>query len=82
MDTLRLSTKRQIVISKEIRTRYHWEPGTDLIIEDRGGVLMLRTAKAFLPTRLELDRAAALAVWRSLSASSGKPSPFDVTPGE
>ena len=53
MDTLRLSTKGQIVIPKEIRMRHHWEPGTELVIEDRGDVLVLRAAKPFPPTRLE-----------------------------
>jgi AbrB family looped-hinge helix DNA binding protein len=53
MDTLRLSTKGQIVIPKEIRTRHHWEPGTEMVIEDRGDALVLRAVKPFPPTRLE-----------------------------
>jgi len=53
METLRLSTKGQIVIPKAIRTRHHWEPGTELVIEDRGDVLVLRAAKPFPRTRLE-----------------------------
>ena len=53
METLRLSTKGQIVIPRAIRARHHWEPGTELIIEDRGDVLVLRAAKPFPRTRLE-----------------------------
>ena len=53
MDTLRLSTKGQIVIPKEIRSRHQWEPGTELILEDHGDVLVLRKAKPFPPTRVE-----------------------------
>ena len=53
MDTLRLSNKGQILIPKEIRARHHWGPGTELVIEDRGDVLVLRAAKPFPPTRLE-----------------------------
>jgi len=53
MDTLRLSTKGQILIPKEIRARHHWEPGTELVIEEQGDVLVLRAAMPFPPTRLE-----------------------------
>jgi AbrB family looped-hinge helix DNA binding protein len=53
METLRLSTKGQIVVPKEIRERHRWEAGTELVIEDRGDLLVLRTAKPFPPTRLE-----------------------------
>jgi AbrB family looped-hinge helix DNA binding protein len=53
MDTLRLSTKGQIVIPKEIRARHHWEPGTELVVEEQGDALVLRAAKPFPPTRLE-----------------------------
>ena len=53
METLRLSTKGQIVIPRAIRARHHWEPGTELVIEDRGDVLVLRAAKPFPRTRLE-----------------------------
>jgi len=50
---LRLSTKGQIVIRKEIRARHHWEPGTELIIEEHGDSGVVRAAKPFPPTRLE-----------------------------
>ena len=53
METLRLSSKGQIVIPIDIRTRHDWAPGTELIIEDRGDTLVLRAVKPFPPTRLE-----------------------------
>ena len=35
VETLRLSTKGQIVIPKEIRAPHRWEPGTELFILER-----------------------------------------------
>ncbi len=53
MDTVRLSTKGQIVITGEIRARHHWGVGTELLIEDQGDVLVLRASKPFPPTSVE-----------------------------
>jgi AbrB family looped-hinge helix DNA binding protein len=53
METIRLSTKGQIVIPREMRARHHWESGTELIIEDRGDALVLRVAKPFDLTHVE-----------------------------
>jgi AbrB family looped-hinge helix DNA binding protein len=53
MDTIRVSTKGQIVIPGEIRTRHGWQAGTELIVEDQGDALVLREAKPFPPTRVE-----------------------------
>ncbi len=53
METVRLSTKGQVVIPKEIRNRHRWEAGTELVIEDRGDLLVLRAAKPFPLTRIE-----------------------------
>jgi AbrB family looped-hinge helix DNA binding protein len=53
VETLRLSAKGQIVIPKEIRSRHHWEAGTDLVIEDLGDRLVLRAAKPFPRTQPE-----------------------------
>ena len=50
---LRISTKGQIVIPKEIRTRHDRASGTEQVIEDRGDLLVLRAAKPFPPTRFE-----------------------------
>jgi AbrB family looped-hinge helix DNA binding protein len=53
MDRVRLSTKGQIVIPSDVRTRHRWEAGTELILEDQGDALVLRAAKPFAPTRVE-----------------------------
>lgn len=52
MATLRLSTKGQVVIPRELRIRHQWRPGTELVIEDLGDALVLRAASPFPPTRL------------------------------
>jgi AbrB family looped-hinge helix DNA binding protein len=53
MDTVRLSTKGQIVIPRELRTRNRWVAGTELVVEDHGDTLILRAAKPFAPTGVE-----------------------------
>ncbi len=53
METLRLSTKGQIVIPKSIRGRHRWEPGTEFTIEEEGDSLVLRPLRPFPPTSPE-----------------------------
>lgn len=53
MATIRLSSKGQLVIPNELRTRHHWDAGTELVIEDRGDALVLRAVKPFAPTTVE-----------------------------
>ncbi len=53
MKTTRLSTKGQIVLSKEIRTSHSWGPGTEFIIEETGDGILLRPSAAFPPTELD-----------------------------
>lgn len=43
METIRLSSKGQIVIPKEVRDRFHWEAGTELIVERRAEGIVLRS---------------------------------------
>jgi AbrB family looped-hinge helix DNA binding protein len=43
METIRLSSKGQIVIPKEVRDRLHWEAGTELIVERRAEGIVLRS---------------------------------------
>jgi AbrB family looped-hinge helix DNA binding protein len=38
----RLSTKGQLIIPKEIRDRFGWEPGQELLLEEGDGFLLLR----------------------------------------
>jgi len=52
MLTTKLSSKGQVIIPKEIRTRHHWEPGQELqAIETDDGIL-LRTTSPFPETTL------------------------------
>lgn len=51
--TTRLSTKGQLIIPKEIRDRYGWEPGVELEIEDRGDHVVVRRVESLPETRLE-----------------------------
>lgn len=49
----RLSTKGQLIIPKEIRERHGWTTGTELLVEDRGDLVVLRRAKDVPVTTLE-----------------------------
>lgn len=51
--TTRLSTKGQLIIPKEIRDRHGWRPGSELIVEDRHGEVILRSPAAISETSLE-----------------------------
>ncbi len=52
MPTTRLSSKGQVIIPKEIRSRHHWEPGQKLqAIETDDGIL-LRPVSPFPETTL------------------------------
>jgi len=42
--TVRLSTKGQLVIPREVRERHGWKAGTVLAVEDLGDVVVLRVA--------------------------------------
>lgn len=53
MPTTRLSTKGQLILPKEIRDQHGWRPGTELEVEDRGDVVVLRAAGDVPETRLE-----------------------------
>ena len=53
MTTTRLSTKGQIVLSKDIRTSRGWGPGTEFIIEETGEGILLRPAGRFPTTDLD-----------------------------
>lgn len=53
MECTRLSSKGQVVIPKAIRVAHGWGPGTELVVEDCGGAIILRPARPFAPTRVE-----------------------------
>jgi len=50
---VRLSTKGQLVIPKEIRERHGWGAGAELVFEDLGDRVVLRQWEDVPETRLE-----------------------------
>jgi AbrB family looped-hinge helix DNA binding protein len=53
MATTRLSSKGQLIIPEEVRDRHGWRSGTELEVEDRGGVVVLRRKKPWPASRIE-----------------------------
>lgn len=51
--SVRLSTKGQLVVPKEIRMRHGWSAGAELVLEDLGDRVILREAFELPETRLE-----------------------------
>lgn len=51
--TTRFSTKGQLIIPKDIRERHGWHAGTELVVEDRGGEVILRSAASVPETTLD-----------------------------
>ncbi len=49
MNTVRLSTKGQLIVPKDIRAARAWEPGTEFVVEDTRDGLLLRPVRS-LPT--------------------------------
>lgn len=47
-----LSTKGQLIIPKEIRDRHGWKAGSQLILEDRGSEVILRSSVSVPRTTL------------------------------
>jgi AbrB family looped-hinge helix DNA binding protein len=52
MLTTKLSSKGQVIIPKEIRSRHHWEPGQELQAIDTDDGILLRPASPFPETTL------------------------------
>jgi len=52
MLTTKLSSKGQVIIPKEIRSRHHWEPGQELQAIDTDDGILLRSASPFPETRM------------------------------
>lgn len=50
---VRLSTKGQLVVPKEIRERHGWSSGVELVFEDFGDKVVLREIQDVPETRLE-----------------------------
>ncbi len=49
--TIKLSSRGQVVIPKSLRTAHRWKPGTEFIIEERNEEIVLRPKER--KTRLE-----------------------------
>lgn len=52
-NTTRLSTKGQLIIPKEIRDRHGWRAGSELVLEDRGSEVVLRSPAVVPETTLD-----------------------------
>jgi AbrB family looped-hinge helix DNA binding protein len=50
---VRLSTKGQLVVPKELRRRHGWTEGMELVFEDEGDHVILRSTRRFPKTTLE-----------------------------
>jgi len=51
--SVRLSTKGQLVVPKEIRDRHGWSAGAELVFEDSGDRVILRQVEDVPETTLE-----------------------------
>jgi AbrB family looped-hinge helix DNA binding protein len=47
MESIKLSSKGQVIIPKHIRSSYHWETGQELILIDTGNGILLRPKAPF-----------------------------------
>ena len=53
METMRLSSKGQLVIPKTIRDLHNWGSDTELVIIDAGSEVIIKQGKPFPATTLE-----------------------------
>lgn len=51
--TTRVSTKGQVILPKAIRARRKWDEGTELVVQDTAGGVLLKEAAIFPPTKPE-----------------------------
>ena len=47
MESIKLSSKGQVIIPKHIRSAYHWETGQELILIDTGNGILLKPKAPF-----------------------------------
>ena len=52
MDSIKLSSKGQVIIPKHIRSAYHWERGQELILIDTGNGILLKPKAPFSESKL------------------------------
>lgn len=67
MQTVKLSSKGQFILPKVIRDRHHWEAGTEFVIIDKGGELVIKPTKVFAPTEFESPETPSVYQGRALS---------------
>jgi len=53
VETVKLSSRGQVIIPKSMRESRHWQPGTEFAIEETTEGVLLRPLKPFKPTRHE-----------------------------
>ena len=53
METTKLSTKGQVILPKTIRDAHRWNPGTEFLVQEGHGGVLLRPVKVFPPARFE-----------------------------
>lgn len=53
MESVALSSKGQFVLPKAIRNKHHWQPGTRLVVIDRGDEVVIKSAEPFAPSVFE-----------------------------
>jgi AbrB family looped-hinge helix DNA binding protein len=60
MARTRVSSKGQLIVPKAVRDRHGWSAGTEIEVEDRGDVVVLRRAEPlFPPTTIDQVRGSA-----------------------
>ncbi len=69
MQTTQMSSKGQVIIPKEIRTRRHWLPGTRLVAEETPEGVLLRATRSTSAQSLD----AGLAAMHALANHRGHP---------
>jgi len=52
VDSIKLSSKGQVIIPKHIRSAYHWESGQELILIDTGDGILLKPKAPFSESTL------------------------------
>ncbi len=52
METVKVSSKGQVVLPKRIRSALGWVAGTELSVEESGGGVFLRPIRTVVPTTL------------------------------
>ena len=71
LETIKVSTKGQIVIPEEFRKKLNIEPGTKLILIEKNGDIIIKKEEAII-TYLEQDDAKEEAGWLSIAEESLK----------